>query len=207
MVKRSIDDLLAKLSKMRGEENLLRKQLKEAKETRKELLSKIESIDKAKVIAQEVAKKTQEKITFHINGLVTNGLEAVFPEPYTFNLKFVTRRNKTEADLVFLKNGKESSDILNSGGGGVADIASYLLSVAIFSVNPSRPIFLRDENFKFLHSIEFQEKASLMIKKLTDKFGIQMILISDQPALYSCADRILQTKIDRGVSAIKYIYK
>lgn len=201
---KSIQQLFDKLTKMRGEEGLLRKQLKDVKIDEKKITFEIDNIEKAKVIAQEVSKATQDKVTYHINGLVTSGLEAVFPEPYTFNLKFVTRRNKTEADLVFIKNGNETTDILNSGGGGVADIASYLLSIAVFSVNPSRPIFIRDENFKFLHNVEFQKKASIMIKKVSEKFGIQIILISDQPALYSCADKVIRTKINKGVSSVEY---
>jgi len=203
-VSKSIQQLLNKLIKMRGEEDLLRKQLKDTKIDEKKILSEISNIEKAKIIAQEVSKATQDKVTYHINGLVTSGLEAVFPDPYTFNLKFVTRRNKTEADLVFIKNGNETTDILNSGGGGVADITSYLLSIAVFSVNPSRPILVRDENFKFLHSVAFQKKASIMIKKISEKFGIQMVLISDQPALYSCADKVIMTKINKGVSSIGY---
>lgn len=204
MSTKTIQQLFDKLTKMRGEEGLLRKQLKDVKVNETKLSSEIRNIEKAKVIAQEVSKATQDKVTYHINGLVSSGLEAVFPDPYTFNLKFVTRRNKTEADLVFIKNGNETTDILNSGGGGVADIASYLLSIAVFSVNPSRPILIRDENFKFLHSVVFQKKASSMIKKVSERFGIQMILISDQPALYSCADKVIMTKINKGISSIEY---
>lgn len=189
-----------KLSTKKGEENVLREQHRELKMIEKKLITKYQAIEKAKVIAQIVAKQTQKKIEYHINGLVTSGLEAVFPDPYSFHLKFVTRRNKTEADMVFKKYGKETDDILNSGGGGVADIASYLLSIAVFSINPSRPIFIRDENFKFLHNTVFQEKASLMIKKMSDKFNIQMILISDQPSLYKYADKIINVKIVNGVS-------
>jgi len=198
----SVNKSIDKLKIMRGEENVLRKQLRELRIEKKEISKKIVNVEKAKVIAQIVAQQTQKKVEYHINGLVTSGLKSVFPEPYQFQMKFIVRRNKTEVDLVFKKYGKEITDILNSGGGGVADIASYLLSIATFSIHPSRPIFIRDENFKFLHSIEFQEKASLMIKKISEKFGIQMILISDQPSLYKEADNVINVKIKKGVSYI-----
>jgi DNA repair exonuclease SbcCD ATPase subunit len=198
-----IEEYNEKLTKMRGAESVLNKQLKELKQEEKEMNKEILAVQKAKVIAQTVAQQTQQKITFHINNLITSGLEAVFPEPYKFELRFTTRRNKTEADMLFIKNGNEVDDILSSGGGGVADIASYLLSIAVYSINPTRPIFVRDENFKFLHSEEFQEKASLMIKKVSEKFGIQMILISDQEKLYQNADNVIRVKIKDGVSYIE----
>lgn len=198
-----INEAYDKVTKMRGEENLLRKQLKEYRMEKRKAVIEHYNVEKAKVVAQEVARQTQKKVEYHINGLVTSGLEAVFPEPYTFKLKFVPRRNKTEVDLIFEKYKHPTSDILGSGGGGVADIASYLLSIAVFSIKPSRPIFIRDENFKFLHSPVFQEKASSMIQKVAKKFGIQMILISDQINLYKDADKIINVKIKKGISYVE----
>lgn len=198
-----INKYVEKINKKKGERNVLRRQLKELVEKEEVLIKESKAIIKAKTIAQVVAQKTQENIEFHISKLITTGLEAVFPEPYSFKLKFVTRRSKTEVDLIFTKYGKEILDILGSGGGGVADIASYLLSIAVFSIHPTRPLFIRDENFKFLHSEVFQEKASRMLKKVSEKFGIQIVLISDQKALYKYADNIINVKIKNGVSYIE----
>jgi len=197
-----INEYCEKLSKKKGERSILKKQLRELKERKESLLKESKAIDKAKVIAQIVAKKTQKNIEYNISQLVTQGLEAIFPEPYSFKLQFVSRRNRAEVDLVFEKNGREVTNILDSGGGGVADIASYLLTIAVFSIHPTRPLLISDEKFKFLHSPIFQEKASKMIKKISKRFDIQVVLISDQPNLYKYADKVIEVKIKDGVSYV-----
>jgi DNA repair exonuclease SbcCD ATPase subunit len=129
-------------------------------------------------------------------------LATVFPDPYTFSLRFVERRNTTEADLIFSKNGNETDDLLNTGGGGVADIASFALRIALWSLKKSRATFILDEPDKFLHNPDYQEKASSMMKELCEKMGIQIILVSDQERIIAAADKVIRIENRNGVSSI-----
>jgi len=157
---------------------------------------------KARSIVQIVATVTQRKLEFHISNLVSMALAAVFPDPYGFKLKYTIRRNKTEADLLFIKDGNETDDILNSGGGGVADIASLALRIAAWSLKKNRPLFLLDEPTKFLHNPIYQEKASIMLKELSEKIGVQIIMISDQEEIVSAADKEIHINNIEGVAVI-----
>jgi DNA repair exonuclease SbcCD ATPase subunit len=158
---------------------------------------------KARTVVQIVAKKTQEKIELYISNLVTMALAWVFPEPYEFQLRFVERRNSTEADFIFKKNGHEIDDILSSGGGGVADVADFALRPSLWSLKKTRPIFIDDEPDKYLHSVEYQSRASQMMKMLCEKLGVQIIIVSDQPNIISAADKVIHVNCKNGVSYIE----
>lgn len=174
--------------------------LKKELDSKKKLL---EDTIKARSIVQIVAKATQENIEFHISKLVSMALASVFPEPYEFQIRFVERRNTTEADLIFLKNDNETDDILNTGGGGVADIASFALRVALWSLKKTSPTFILDEPDKFLHNPMYQRKASEMMKELCDKLCIQIIMISDQQNIIDAADKIIKVTNEKGVSKVE----
>lgn len=156
----------------------------------------------ARSIVQTVAEHTQKHIEYHISNLVSMALASVFPDPYKFDLRFVQRRNKTEADLIFSKNGNETDDILNAGGGGVADVASFALRIAQWSIKKTRPVLLLDETFKFLHNPTYQERASEMLKEVSSKLGIQIILVSDQDSLINAADKTIKLKNNKGISEV-----
>ena len=186
----------------------IRKQIFEEQlvETKKDLM--ISQIDyerhlKARAIVQIVAEETQKKIEYQISNLVSMALASVFPDPYEFKASFVQRRNKTECDLLFIKNGNETDDILNSGGGGVADIASFALRIALWCIKKTRPTFLLDEPGKFIHNAEYQGKVSEMIKKLSRELKIQIIIISDLPFITKSADKVFVVENKKGTAFIK----
>jgi hypothetical protein len=190
------------LNQAKGKRSLLAAQLKDAEDSKTKLETVYEYSLKARLIAQEVASATQSQLEIHISNLVSLALKSVFPDPYLFTLKFVQRRNKTEADLIFSKKGNETDDILNSGGGGVADVASFALRIACWSLKKTRPCFLLDETAKYLHSPEYQEKFSEMLKELSTKLGIQIILVSDQDDIKKAADKVINVKNVKGISTI-----
>lgn len=170
----------------------------------KVLLCRTEQDDclQARAIVQKVAEETQKKIEFQISNLVSLALASVFPDPYKFDLRFVQRRNRTECDLIFSKNGNETDDILFSGGGGVADVASFALRIALWSLKKSRATFILDETWKFLHSPVYQEKVSIMLKELSEKLGIQIIMISDQLNILNAVDKVFRVENSNGNSKI-----
>lgn len=165
----------------------------------KELSEKVSS---ALAVAQIVAEQTQTKLEFHISNLVSMALAAVWDNPYTFQLRFTKRRDKTECDLVFIKNGKETDDVLGSAGGGVGDVASFALRLAVWSLNRSRNVQILDEPFKYV-SLDLQERCSAMLKKLSKELGIQIIMVSHLPNLIGSADKVFSVELKDGISIVK----
>jgi hypothetical protein len=186
------NELKTKVDQLKGRRDLLVEQKRTA-EINKELDEKyLENLLKARTVVQIVAEQTQKQLEYHISNLVTMALSSVFPDPYKFELRFVQRRNKTEADLIFSKNGNETDDILNSGGGGVADVASIALQISLWSIKKTRPLIILDEKTKFLHSPLYQEKCSELLKEVCDKLGLQMIIVTDQVNMIKAADNVIK---------------
>ena len=129
-------------------------------------------------------------------------LASVFDDPYEFLLRFTQRRNKTECDLMFTKNEKEI-DLFEAAGYGAVDIANFALRAAIWSIHPSRNTQLLDEPFRNLSS-DYHEKASEMVKKVSDSLELQIIMVTHQKDMISAADKVIEVEKDiDGISQIK----
>jgi chromosome segregation ATPase len=150
--------------------------------------------EQARAIVREVGAKTQEQLQYHISDISSMALDAVFPDPYELVVEFIPRRNKTECDIYFTQKGHKIDPFTASGVGSV-DVATFALRIASWSMLEPRtiPVIILDEPFRFL-SEDFQEKASLMIKEISKKLGIQFIIVTHESILASYADRIFEIK-------------
>lgn len=150
---------------------------------------------KAREIINIVAKDTQQQLEMRITNIVSMALAAVFPDPYQFKLVFNERRNQTEADLLLVRDGEELSPV-EGAGGGVLDVVSFALRIAVLLMSNYRRIIILDEPFRHL-SADLQPKASEMMKMLSDKLGIQFIMVSHEEGIIDCADNIITIKDGR----------
>jgi DNA repair exonuclease SbcCD ATPase subunit len=202
-IKKELSKRAQELSEAGGRRKLLIEQINALQTEYEGCKAHSESALKARAVLQEVAQKVQQKIEFQISNLVSMALATIFPDPYTFELKYTIRRNKTEADLIFSKNEGATDDILNTGGGGVADIASLALRIAAWSIKQNRHVLILDEPTKYLHNPEYQRKASELIKEISKEIGLQFIIISDQEEIISAADKQMRVVNEGGVSSVE----
>ena len=199
----NINELLDKAQSLKIKKKLKENELVIIQNTITLFQIELENCQKARIIVQEVANKTQEKIEFQISNLVSLALSAVFPDPYEFKVKFVQRRNRTECDLLFVKNNEEVEP-LSAAGGGAVDIASFALRVAIWSIKKTRPVFIFDEPGKFL-SRDLQNKFSALIKELSYRLQVQFIIVSHIPEIQSCSDRVFSCVNKNGISFVESV--
>jgi DNA repair exonuclease SbcCD ATPase subunit len=159
--------------------------------------------EKAREIVRTVGIATQQQLQYHISDITSLALEAVFDDPYELKVEFVQRRNKTECDLLFVRDGNDLDPISASGVGAI-DIASFALRIASWSMSipHTRNVIILDEPFKHL-SVDLQDKASSMIKEVSQKLGLQFIIITHDPTLASYADKVFEISIKKRVSRIK----
>jgi DNA repair exonuclease SbcCD ATPase subunit len=158
--------------------------------------------EQAREIIKEVGLKTQSQLQVYISDIATLALNAVFDDPYELKVEFVQRRNKTECDIYFVRDGNRI-DPLTASGGGAVDIASFALRIASWSMTTphTRNTIVLDEPLRFL-SAGLQERASTMLKEISEKLGIQFILISHNETLASFADKTFEVKLKKGISQI-----
>jgi DNA repair exonuclease SbcCD ATPase subunit len=192
-----LEEAKKKLNRDRGKQSILQSQLEICKKDLKRKEFHLSSLMEARSIFQKAAQDTQAKLEEHISNLVTLALNAIFEDPYEFKLEFVQKRGKTEADLWLVRNGQKVNP-MDAAGGGVVDVVSFALRLAYWSLTKkTRPIFLLDEPFKHL-SADLQSSAGEMLKMLSDKLNIQIIMVSHIVKLIECSDNILRFGMEDG---------
>lgn len=197
-----IQHLRNQLEQQKGRRAQIVKSIANTNQTVKESKRSLRRHEQAREIIRTVGISTMRQLQYHISDITSLALEAVFDDPYELVVEFVQRRNKTECDLFFVRSG-ERMDPLSASGGGAVDVAAFALRIASWSMQrpKSRNVIILDEPLRFL-SADHQEKASVMIKEISQKLGIQFIIITHEPILASCADKIFETKIRKGITQI-----
>lgn len=197
-----IQHLRNQLEQQKGRRAQIVKSITNINQTVKESKRSLRRHEQAREIIRTVGISTMRQLQYHISDITSLALEAVFDDPYELVVEFVQRRNKTECDLFFVRSG-ERMDPLSASGGGAVDVAAFALRIASWSMQrpKSRNVIILDEPLRFL-SADHQEKASVMIKEISQKLGIQFIIITHEPILASCADKIFETKIRKGITQI-----
>lgn len=200
--KMTIQNLRNKLEQFKGAKTQLESSLLDIQIGLKEKGRSLRQHEQAKEVIRIVGQKTQEQLQFHIEDIVSMALDAVFDNPYKFSVEFVQRRNKTECDLYFMRD-ENKVDPLTASGVGAVDVASFALRIASWSMNRphSRNVIILDEPFRFL-SENYQEQAGQMLQEISQKLGIQMLIVTHNETLASFANKTFKVTIKNGVSKV-----
>lgn len=178
-----------------------KKRLEEEKETRKH---RLELLEEAQAFLQKVANDTQEHLKFQIEDIVNLALETCFPNEYEFSIVFVIKAGRTEANLSFIskRTGREI-DPMNASGGGVVDLTAFALRIASYALDSDCDnVIILDEPFRFL-SRDLQNRAGEILKKLSEKMDLQIIMVSHIGEIIDIADRTFEVKKDsEGISRV-----
>ena len=144
---------------------------------------KLHTLEETRVIFQEVSKTVQQMAHDKIASVVSKCLETVFDDPYEFKINFETKRGRTEAQLVFLRDGIEV-DPMSASGGGVVDVASFALRLACLSLSrpPLRRLLILDEPFKFV-SRDYRGAIRSLLETLAKEMDFQFFFVTHIPDL------------------------
>jgi len=199
----TVKEIRSKLDQQKGRKLQVEKDLETITNELREQKSGLIRHEKAREIIREVGLKTQQQLQFHISDVVSSALDAVFDNPYELKVEFVQRRNKTECDLIF-KRGELEIDPIEASGVGAIDVASFALRIASWSMMrpKTRNVIILDEPFRYL-STNYQEQASAMIKEISQKLGIQFIIVTHEETLTTNADKVFEVGIRKGISNVK----
>ena len=197
-----ITQLRNQLERQKGQKQQIEKSLSDLRLQLRDKKRSLIRHEKAREIIRLVGLQTQEQLQFHISDITSLALEAVFPNPYKLEVEFIQRRNKTECDLYFVRD-RMKVDPLTASGVGAVDVATFALRIASWSMArpKSRNIIILDEPFRYL-SENYQERASSMLSEISDKLGIQFLVISHNETLAAGADKIFTTSIRKGKTRI-----
>ena len=192
--------LRQKLERKKGQQAQLHKDLKIAQTEEETLNIAIADSEQAQAIIQTVAQKTQGELEYRLSEIVSLALAAVFEDPYKLKVNFVIQRGKTECILLFERD-KMLLDPLFSSGIGAVDITAFGLRIAIWSLTQpkTRNVLILDEPFKHLKGLEENKKVIQMIKTLSKKLNLQIIMVHDE--------RVPLAEIEKGADRIFSVTK
>lgn len=200
-----VDDLRRRLERVKGRAShidnhikVLRRQIREKERDEK-------ASEEALVIIQAVAQKTQQQLEFHLSDIVSTSMEAIFPEPYGLVVEFNVSRGRVETQMFFEREGNKVLP-LDASGGGAVDVAALALRFSCYAIqNPRRrPLMILDEPLKWLKGADLPEKGAQMIREISKRMGIQIIMNSHDPDLIEAADRVIEVKLVKGKSIVTY---
>lgn len=198
-----VKSLRHELEQRKGERLQIERTIFETEQTIKEKGRDLRRHEEAREIIRTVGLEIQKNLQFHISEITTLALDAVFDNPYKLEAEFVQRRNKTECDLFFVRNG-ERVDPLSASGVGAVDVAVFALRVASWSMSSPRPAntLILDEPFKHLKGEEANKRVLDMAKDVSKKMGLQVIMVSDErisrEQIIESADRVFEVSINKN---------
>lgn len=192
-----------KLGKLEG----LTSSLQACQNRVKELELNQEIVEKASLFLQSLSDTARIQVVEKISGLVTEVLQAVKDKNLTFKMELGTERGQPDLKFYVIDSltGKEM-DVLESCGGGIADLVSFALRVSLLlKWKPSlERVLICDEQLKFV-SVQDQELAGEFIRKLSEQLGLQIIFISHSKTLAEKAHKTFEIMKENGISKVEVI--
>lgn len=175
----TIDELEKQIKKIRSQKDETVSAICEAEKIIEEKEVEIEQILQLQSACQIVASSIQTIAHKKISAVVKKCLDAVFNGRYDFEILFDRKRGKTEASMIFKKNGNILSDPLRESGGGVMDVASFglRLSALVLTKPKKRKVLFLDEPFKYV-SKKYRKNIGKLLKELSTGYGVQIKMIT-----------------------------
>lgn len=202
-----LHEMRTKLNKMIGAKEEAEKNVALTNHKLKLLKKDLRYHIQAQEIIKQVGLKTQQQLQFHIEEITSMALKSIFKEPYELKVNFEIRRNKTECDLMFVRE-ENAIEPKEASGVGAMDVAAFALRIASWSMeNPrSNNVIILDEPFKHLKGYEENLKVIEMVKQLSEKLNLQIIMVHDERVpledIKKGADKIFEVKIKKGKSIV-----
>jgi DNA repair exonuclease SbcCD ATPase subunit len=195
------NDYLQKLNKAIAKRDIYQEKVQTSTKVLAELKEKALDIEEAQTVLQLIAKQTQENIRYKLEDIVNLSLSTVFGSRYRFEIKFEIKREQTEASLV-LFDGVNEIDPIESNGGGINDVLSFALRIALLIISKNRRILILDEPMKFI-SADLREFCYELMAKLSHDLGIQIICVTHEEELKSKADLVYKVGQKEGKAWVR----
>jgi DNA repair exonuclease SbcCD ATPase subunit len=201
----TLSELQTYVVSKKGEFSLLQKQLEEKKGEVGNTQEEWENHTKARWLLSEAQIRTQTRFKEAVESLVSLALRSVYDRPFSFILDFSRVRNKLECTPSLQEGDVIYNDIRDCQGGGLVDIIALAFRLVLWHLKKphSRNTILLDEPLRFLGSLT--EKAGEMLREISHRLGIQIVMVSHSEELIDMADRSFNVTHNGTFSTVKQI--
>lgn len=178
----------ARVNALRGQRDMLNKQVSDCQERLLEANAQSGYHDEAQKILQALEEKWRGSAGNALANIVSHGLSVVFGGSYELNIDSKVARGVASTDLTLTVNGLRSR-IKNAHGGSVLNVLSFLFhTILTTSSKPRlRPILVLDEPFSHV-SAGFRSQVCALLRELCHRLGLQMLIVTHEEELIEAAD-------------------
>ncbi|MEC0752173.1 chromosome partitioning protein ParA [Bacillus haynesii] len=205
-VKADMRQASSRLSALIGQRDLLRQQKEEAQARLKAAQEELNNYDLVQILLQKTSAYAREQAKQQIEDIVTSALTVVFGKDYRFIVNIDVKANQPVAEYWLESEGvtTQLKPPDYDRGGGVADVVSLALKLAVGELSGVRgPLFL-DEAAKHV-SQEYVQNVAFFLKEFGQKFNRQMILVTHSATLAEIGDTRIGIRQNGGRSIVESI--
>lgn len=199
------DQLKTSYNRKAGQLDALKELIVLGQEKIIQLTTKEDTTLKASLFLQSLSDQTRLQVLDKIAGIVTDALQTVKDKNLVFQMQLVTKANQPTLEMGILDTlSGQTYDVLTSFGGGICDIVSLSLRVALlvkWQPSLSRIIVL-DEACKHVAQKD-QELLAVFVRKLSEALNCQFIWISHSEILQQAAHKIFEVTKHDGLSQVE----
>jgi DNA repair exonuclease SbcCD ATPase subunit len=174
-----------------------------------ELTETVEIMDKAAALLTSIGENKQLDAQNKIESLVSQGLQKIFGEEYSFHVVSSVKGRSPVVEFV-IRSVQEDGSVLETGvlgsrGGGVAAVVGFLLRVVVLLLknHGKSSILVLDESFVHVSELYLPRLAEF-IREIVDKSNLQIIMVSHQTIFAEFADKVHVFKVNsKGLTVSK----
>lgn len=202
-----LNQLKSLLSNRKGQYQELIRQYNDYDKELNEIDNSTSNLLAIQSVLSQIADKVRIVSKDKLEQIVSSAIQFVFGPAFSFHIDMNQSSGKSQAEF-YLVQEKNNQMIMtrpiDSHGGGVVDIISLALRIAVIHMhsNPSLsgPLIL-DEPGKHV-SEEYAERMAQFLKYISSHFGRQIILVTHQPYLAEAADKHFEVQYWGGQSHV-----
>ena len=187
-----------------GEQRQLRRQQEEAEASavaQKEQAARLEQVVALLAALQETWRSQFQDA---VGRLVSQGLTGVFGEQLEMVVEMGVSGDLPVARFAVRDSRGLETDVMEARGGGVVNVASFLLRVLLLlsARPPLARLLVLDESFSNV-SEEFLPAVTALLRRICEEGKFQVVLVTHRPALADAADVAYQFSLVDGVTQVK----
>lgn len=196
-----LTNLIKQKDNLQRELSLLQGKYEELGESIEINNTKIKKIDKQRLVYRKsveflrvIEQNTKTAIKEGFEKLISYAMTFITQEDY--KIKFDFRKRGNSQELYFQIKTPQCSkfqDIEDSQAGGILDIFSLALRIALLSKTKIKGGLILDESFKHL-SRNYLHKAGEFLKHINQKLGRQIIAVTHKSELLDYSDNSIELK-------------
>lgn len=181
-----------------GMRRMLTQDAREARERADALRAEAETLDNVVALLAAMQEVWRGRFQGAVGEVVSQGLAGVFGEALDLIIEMGQHGDHPTARFALRDpRGLETTDIMDARGGGIVNVAAFLLRVLLLlSARPAmNRLLVLDEPFINV-SAEYRPAVTALLRRICDEGGFQIIMVSHTPELADAADRAYRFTLD-----------